>query len=1548
MKQILNLIFFVVPFLIQTLAFSASPLPASEVTEIRNFTSLSLKKGPLLNPPRGVALPQVLAIRDYVKKIVEDLAGADIKSRDIHYVVNVYANNSMNAWVMQMDPEDGAESKWKKNNPGKIWPLRKAWGFPDDNKPIYELGVTTTLLRRLSTKDELAFILGHELTHLLEGHTDHGDNETADFKKWWSSQSHEAVADHLGIDKILGKYELDAALSVMDKLHPKSDDTLSLSDAMEAGAGTHHAEGVRISALQFYIEYLRRFNLKATPRVRTEIPQALKLDIWGRSQKPSIEGDPSALKAYMEYIDKILDGKVNPKDAYQEDDDYKAGAEFSKSAMGKLFGEDEEKSFADLMVKTVEKINRSQASKAQKINAFLQCMVFVGSRITSYYQGNKLWFDGLTLETRWTLSEFLVKNASGENPWTVNDFKQLMSQWPLDSRKFIESPFLGNEVGIKLFTNVVKAAPAWQQFVSYMTSMESFTQRNLVHTIELGGLLSNLQDGEFPESPLKETYRKNILNSLSQYPHTDLLLTQLDKGGISGFNYIAEMSSEKDVSLWATQVKEAIRPHMALYKKNIFKQLMVVLAKKTKTIYEDTTVTFGLARLKVNELSPTELTSFMKAYEKNIQSVINPVRDLNSIDITRMMMKEAFQIALEFMAFHASDRKRTLDTLRYILISTEPRYFLNRKTLSQKTQDQMSQILKSMSKEEFWYISETLSSSEQEIWEEVKVAQKKYKFSSGSDLLTKVMTLPDAEGKDLADKSFSWSRELKMNARVQQNLLQLFNQWSDTGSLATKEFKIAELKRLLKNIEVANYMKQFNGFGGLELGMPQAAAKALFEIFYQQIGSFSNWQDLVHTYERMTKASGAGFIPDLEQEKRLSLIFQEKMKSMSLQDQLQWLQRESLRKALGSEFVGRQLAAYVHQTVGTQRARLKNETSRVLKLIPLQEKWPDAFSIFRNSLAELQKVQPAELAKIFPEDSRSLTEKSEIGVNLIRGMSAFSVYVRTLSMDEQVEMIEFITGRSSTMPKSLNVPPDRRVTDAVDNKQFFLKMREEMKFRSVIERAMVINSILTGPNSMLAKEEGLKKVHQHLLKSVSSDNREMAETILKALSDAEKGNKSLILSYALSQKSEAASGEGPLTEALVLRSLLDSYGVPGVKLAQYLAFTSEFKNFQSALEVYQDAAMPISYYEALLLIQKRMGANWDPSLYRVNKLLGSGSVNIAIEYENLKTGKAEVVSLSRDEIEVKTKEDFRRFQLLLKELTKTDAQKKKFDFIIGLMELIQKSVTLEFDKPHSFKMQKSVKNLYSQKVDGWNIQTIDAYAVKDMALFMEKAPGSGARKILKNDPATYESAMRAFMKVEYGILRGVDQTQNWNPVPLHANPDLHDGQVMIDVNNRTVTILDFGQAVEISNQEREFALDLLRIISKVESVPSAMGLIQKYSMAMQNKKIDLKSADFVSALNRSDRMDVFVHLLSSVSRAGFDVPLSTVHWVLAANRLIKLGEKVRLSPESSIKWLLGLRKVGLPLVTFNAGKAIADKIKGVLSPTKQMLPAPRCSAIFSF
>ncbi len=76
-------------------------------------------------------------------------------------------------------------------------------------------------------------------------------------------------------------------------------------------------------------------------------------------------------------------------------------------------------------------------------------------------------------------------------------------------------------------------------------------------------------------------------------------------------------------------------------------------------------------------------------------------------------------------------------------------------------------------------------------------------------------------------------------------------------------------------------------------------------------------------------------------------------------------------------------------------------------------------------------------------------------------------------------------------------------------------------------------------------------------------------------------------------------------------------------------------------------------------------------------------------------------------------------------------------------------------------------------------------------------------------------------------------------------------------------------------------------------------------------------------------MDTFVHLISWLDRSGYQLPLSCVHWVLAANRAIILGEKVGIKTEAHFRDLVAMRKAGLPLGAANAAQPVLSFIERI-------------------
>lgn len=359
--------------------------------------------------------------------------------------------------------------------------------------------------------------------------------------------------------------------------------------------------------------------------------------------------------------------------------------------------------------------------------------------------------------------------------------------------------------------------------------------------------------------------------------------------------------------------------------------------------------------------------------------------------------------------------------------------------------------------------------------------------------------------------------------------------------------------------------------------------------------------------------------------------------------------------------------------------------------------------------------------------------------------------------------------------------------------------------------------------------------------------------------------------------------------------------------------------------------MPLNYFQCIRLLEKQFDGQWPDSL-EVEGLLGSGSVNLALSYRDKSTHESGVASVARESVDVASDYDFQRLDRLLGLLTRTPEHDQKYGFLKGLARVIRKSVSLEFDKDAAYRMQQQVQPLYNREVNGWKVRTVRAFSQEHQTIFMEKAPGKTARKVLQGDPETYRSAMGALAQVEMDVLLGVDASGAARPVPLHANPDFHDGQVLIDPESRTVTLLDFGQAVPLSNAERDYGIELLEILGRAADAESAARRLNE--RAPQGAE-SIRPEELSTLLERGEPMDAFVRLLGLMEQKGNPVPLGTVHWVLAVNRQRALGAKIGKPVERALKGLVLTRHLGGSLKAYNhlrlAGRQVRQ-LAGSLIP----------------
>ncbi|MEW6279739.1 MAG: hypothetical protein AB1758_14015, partial [Candidatus Eremiobacterota bacterium] len=677
------------------------------------------------------------------------------------------------------------------------------------------------------------------------------------------------------------------------------------------------------------------------------------------------------------------------------------------------------------------------------------------------------------------------------------------------------------------------------------------------------------------------------------------------------------------------------------------------------------------------------------------------------------------------------------------------------------------------------------------------------------------------------------------------------------------------------------------------------------------------------------------------QRRQLSSYAEEHMARLPAQELERQLGRDDNCPSplLPQDAFGRLLA----RTVSAEEPDLKARLDALTDDFAL-DRIPEERRAFQEALAERLKLQPADVARLFGEETEPpLADRASGATWRIRGLSALVAATRPESPPERLQMVGYLLGQRKDPPsflEELGRDLKQRHPGTPDLVAVVAEVRHALGSADVAGRTLVADSLMAGPQPLLGTAQGRELVLESLLQPVRPERRALARMLAENLLEAHHPNESLVVAYLMANQ---RGGEGaPLSEGAVLSGLFDAYGVPGIKLKQYLAFTSAFAEFRQDFEAAQDSAMPLSFLETLRLVRHHHPEGW-PEHLRIDEVKGSGSVNVAVRYHDARTGEAGVLSMPRAQVERTARYDFWRLERFLTALTSTPENREQFGFLLGLSQVIRRSVSLEFDRQAAFEMQQSVQRLYHREVDGggcpgWKVRTVAAHEIHGGAIRMQEAPGKTARRVLNEDPATYRSAMGALARVELDVLLGVDQSGRPGPVPLHANPDFHDGQVLIDPETRTVTLLDFGQAVPIDNSGRDYALDLVGVLGGAYPPQEASRLLSKRT------GVEIAAGEVQALLDQPDRMDAFIRLLALVEERGAQVPLPVVHWVLAMHRLQVLGTKIERPIDGTLRDLVATRRVGGNLALFNHIRQARD---GTAGPIGQLVFGPLGSLVSS-
>ena len=1484
---------------------------------------LRSRMGALTTPPAGPKSEDMEKAQNYVSDLLDRVAGEDISKSGMELRVEIFSGDIPQAGL---DDSMSRETRWKRIHDDEEWPIRKWMQTADSSadKPIYRLTVDLGMLRAFESEDELAFVLSHQAEQLLTHAEEDPDNEKTlrPRQSFVDPREMQASTDRAAIKRMADAgYNPRAAFNAISKLfqlnpieYPHED----LDRALTAAAHGHEAEGLRVGLIQTEVENFVRRGDPTTAKEMTPLPESVKIEARPQYDKP-VE-DMEAFKANHRALAEKLAGDETPE--WMFDSSYGAREHWLIQQAG---GDKVDKEEA--LVDVVDHLDQLEGKTAQqKVDGFLRLVL---SLRNSTLPKEPFTDDGLK-----KIHSFLAKNGS---EWNAKTFLDSLNS--RGKRQSLHFSFVHYMVYNRNFQDMAGGAlPGLGEAVpeAWVTRNYSEPKPHL-----LTSLVRKNHDEDRETWPLGPEIDKATLKYLASVDPTPML----GETGSSGFSKATDFANE------LFNLKEPNQD----FKKQLLEAGTNLREKAGQSREQKARVRMQLPLKdpqKVNEflrhLGMTETwKEFSPEFERDFRQQFS---DFITISVQQpgftadpraaSYYSEGLERRVVEIAKESSNPQEGITHLarhlypsRRIRAHSERRQWLGDAARILASGDYQSQIANPDRSQHAENIKSSLVSCYNLTPEDLPDTS----TPSLKALAKRVQEKEFEPKRENYDSSYAYDRAMREYHSARRQLrdvlepVQTIESRSVLSKIALLGHDHALSESLASQMDLPAFQRVLNG--AVDARDRFRATEELYSsgddedigadvggflvdgllAVQDQIESLEQWYEMAET---TIDFGDGGLEARVGAKRKLGENLFNRLHGLPQNKLRGWLSKEKPLELMSPEQGSDILLEILGEKCqpGVSPADLAREVERLNKNYKLIDEHPVTYLEFRDKVSEKAKLQPDTVDTVFPETD-GISDSNVVYRNQARSLSGLIALARQRSPQEQIDTVEYLMGRQDEIPEYLeNASEDQSFAPLRESLE---TTREDLLESDSETRVMIANSFLAGPSGVLRTEAGKEAVIAHFLKNIKPENRELSDKLARGVLYSHGNADTLAVAYILGQHpTEPKEGEekGKLDEASILNRLFDAYGVPGIKMKQYLAFTSEFKDFKDAFEDAQDSAMPLNYYQVLKLVQNRFGDEWPQDL-KIDRVLGSGSVNVAIRYFNEKEGRREVVSLGRQDIEESTKYDFDRFNKLIEYMTQTPEDKEKYGYILGLLGLINDSVALEFQKEQAMEVQQSAYQTYHHEVNGWKVGSIDAYKVENLGLFMQEAKGKTARKIYQKDKDVYNSAMDAMASAEFGVLRGVDSTNNWRPKPMFANPDFHDGQVLIDEETKSVTILDFGQAVPISNDDRVGGLDLLTIIGKVDSAKAAAKRLNK--RYFPDKEVITKEL-LEPILEREDRMDCFIHLLSALSRSGADVPISSVHWVLGMNRQIALAEKIGDPIDSAVRNMVLNHKAGLPLSTFNA------------------------------
>ncbi len=1403
-------------------------------------------KAKMANSAQGLVIQQRNNKKDFSKVIQQvnqigfDLIPNTEKAHEFEWVFQVTNTETKNAFAKLILPTD---SSYEDN---------KVLHNVNSGKPIAIISISTGLLKKLKKKSHLAFILGHEIKHHLEGHTRNIVLNDTRFNAFVHSQSYEVVADKGSLDLMVGKYSLDTIPEIFetilesDRTDPADPDD-NFKRAVIDSVTTHHQRGTRIGSLQTYAMELKRTKSEANFRGQDQLNFNLS-DFRIRPEK-----DLEISNEFKDYLEKLIQS-TNERDPFSKEflDDFVQMFQMIKRNV--FEGATNPRFLIDL----IDKLEISPIEQSKKGQILLLLMTYVhpsfyNPAAVSASKDVDLIFsklDGLRDKkvSRW-LSQVKFSKPYLHNFLPV-EWKDGFIHFLLTSKKYPLDRFNRNQRNFLLNWNKRMA-------LDYFAEKENLDRK---FTIDRVAKFNFHVSQKNIHSSLFVEYIISTLERDFQLEHVSHLSLEEKLKGLELLENpdLVELARFSDLSERRSNVRNRLEETIREEVKSVFQSedWGKKTPGKTENGEPDKRLVYRKMELfdiwlqtvgnsKINDQgNPADFYALLDSFDASIETSRSYSGYLQS-PYNRKSGKKSVQKLLRFYLDNIRDELFFQDLAKIFVLLQNDSIELGQAILDDPSlrSDLRKRVYQHRTRnpESFktfiftWLNKESLAGRE--------FTKYVFPFMGFSDKIALLYGL-------------GFRNDLLANAQMKNQIFTIFETYYSDEGARTYKYR-PELEPFL-----VDYLIDY-----LEKNSSLQLSIAMLKKVTGYIGEYQGPEFTLLVEDRMRVEKLIKAKISLSNPKHVDIVLaeEETIKYLLESDlvEILYLKFTSLLKSSGD------LVATWSSFEKTYGNALKKGTVRLA---------------LRNRVTLGNRVQPQDHSKFLENATgNSDTEHVKDYTALIRLYSGVISFLSGLSNKHQLEMIDFLMGRSNTFSSEISgfVNPKK----SSEFRRKMSNLRYDLDNALVEYRGLFLNSLFHGNPRGLLSNEGREELFSKLKNQFSDDESEAIKDIFDALFESEGRDFSVLFSFILAQKN-SPENKGFVTQEWILRVILESFGVPGIKFGQYLAFTGEFKKFEKALTHFQDAVSVPEYFDIIMYLSKSFGGVWDFAKNPIIKVLGAGSVNLAVEYHDSKLNRNMVMNIPRENIQLNSQIDFDRFKPFIEKLA---SKKAKYQYLTGLVDLIQESVSLEFDKNHVERMHSIAESIYKGvEIAGWKIRTVKSEGLVATIQKLEKAGSISAVLANEKVPEIYKSSMGALYNFEYDrIFSSIKD----NIVQI-ANPDLHDGQVFVNPDSKEVTVIDFGQSVPIDERQKKLGFDILSDLAQTKYSEGIYLNLDGWFQIMAPGSGHLDREKLKQIFSGLDPMDRFVKLISYLNKSGFKVPLSSIHFVLSVNRLIKLGQKV--------------------------------------------------------